>query len=32
MGKGLGKKSLNVLFSYGFNNLGLNRIARSTSL
>lgn len=26
-GKGLGKKSLNVLFSYGFNNLGLNRIA-----
>src|SRR5690554_2401699 len=26
-GKGLGKKSLNVLFSYGFNNLGLNRLA-----
>ncbi len=26
-GKGLGVKSLNVLFSYGFNNLGLNRIS-----
>lgn len=26
-GKGLGKKALNVLFSYGFNNLGLNRLA-----
>lgn len=25
--KGLGVKSLNVLFSYGFNNLGLNRIS-----
>lgn len=26
-GKGYGTKALNVLFSYGFNNLGLNRIS-----